>query len=118
MRYVRSHIGVSEKLGQFDRKKRIAQRRISSLDVRSAEIIRPMFKQSLEIAFQRSLAHLEGLDRTSVAATTDVQTLRSQIKKPLQDRGIPAEQVVSDLARDVEGGLIGSAGGRFYAWVI
>lgn len=77
-----------------------------------------MFKQSLEIAFQHSLAHLEGLDRTSVAATADLRTLRSQLKKPLQDRGIPAEQVVSELARDVEGGLIGTAGGRFYAWVI
>jgi glutamate/tyrosine decarboxylase-like PLP-dependent enzyme len=27
-------------------------------------------------------------------------------------------QVVDDLVRDVEGGLLGSAGGRFFAWVI
>jgi glutamate/tyrosine decarboxylase-like PLP-dependent enzyme len=31
---------------------------------------------------------------------------------------VPAEQVIRELAADVEGGLLGSAGGRFFAWVI
>jgi glutamate/tyrosine decarboxylase-like PLP-dependent enzyme len=31
---------------------------------------------------------------------------------------MPPAQVISELIRDVEGGLLGSAGGRFFAWVI
>jgi glutamate/tyrosine decarboxylase-like PLP-dependent enzyme len=77
-----------------------------------------MFTKPLETAFRHALAHLEGLDRNSVAASDDSRTLRARLHKPFADRGVPAEQVVAELARDVEGGLIGSAGGRFYAWVI
>lgn len=77
-----------------------------------------MFKESLEFAYQHSLSYLAGLDRSSVASTVDVSTLRGRLAKPLQDRGVNSEQVVAELARDVEGGLLGSAGGRFYAWVI
>ena len=44
--------------------------------------------------------------------------LRSQLAKPLNDDGIEPEVVVNDLVRDVRGGLLGSAGGRFFAWAI
>jgi glutamate/tyrosine decarboxylase-like PLP-dependent enzyme len=58
------------------------------------------------------------LDETTVAATTDLQTLRSRIGKELGRAGIPPDQVVADLLEDVRGGLLGSAGGRFFGWVI
>jgi glutamate/tyrosine decarboxylase-like PLP-dependent enzyme len=53
-----------------------------------------------------------------VAATADVAALRSQLLKPLTAEGVSPEQVLEDLVRDVEGGLLGSAGGRFFGWVI
>jgi glutamate/tyrosine decarboxylase-like PLP-dependent enzyme len=77
-----------------------------------------LFRKPLETALHRAFAHLENLDRSSVAATADLHTLRRQLHRPLADDGLPAEQVVSELIRDVDGGLIGSAGGRFFGWVI
>src|SRR6185295_1969288 len=78
----------------------------------------PEFRHSLDAAVRHAVSHLEQLDEASVGATADVSTLRTQLVKSLNDDGLPAELVIDDLARDVEGGLIGSAGGRFFGWVI
>lgn len=80
--------------------------------------IDPDFRSALNIAFNQGIAHLEHLDETSVAATADAATLRAQLDKPLANEGMPAQQVIAELARDVQGGLLGSAGGRFFGWVI
>jgi glutamate/tyrosine decarboxylase-like PLP-dependent enzyme len=48
----------------------------------------------------------------------DLDTLRWRLDKPLSDDGIPPDQVVAELAGDVKGGILGSAGGRFFGWVI
>jgi glutamate/tyrosine decarboxylase-like PLP-dependent enzyme len=78
----------------------------------------PDFRDALNVAFDRAVSHLERLDESSVAATADAATLRKQLDKPLAQTGLPAPQVVEELARDVQGGLLGSAGGRFFGWVI
>ena len=78
----------------------------------------PDFRSALDAAFDRAISHLEHLDESSVAATVDVATLRARINKPLAQAGVPPPQVIEDLVRDVDGGLLGSAGGRFYGWVI
>jgi glutamate/tyrosine decarboxylase-like PLP-dependent enzyme len=72
----------------------------------------------LSLAQQHALSFLKNLDRAPVGATVDVQTLRQRLNKPLEDSGLPPEQVVNELVKDVEGGLLGSAGGRFFGWVI
>lgn len=72
----------------------------------------------LSLAQQHAFAFLNNLDDAPVGATVDVQTLRQQLNKPLADSGLPPEQVITELVRDVSGGLIGSAGGRFFGWVI
>src|SRR5215213_5521563 len=72
----------------------------------------------LSLAQHHALSFLKTLDRAPVGATVDVQTLRKQLEKPLAESGLPPEQVVTELVRDVGGGLIGSAGGRFFGWVI
>lgn len=72
----------------------------------------------LSLAQQHAFAFLNNLDDAPVGATVDVQTLRHQLNKPLADSGLPPEQVITELVRDVSGGLIGSAGGRFFGWVI
>jgi glutamate/tyrosine decarboxylase-like PLP-dependent enzyme len=76
------------------------------------------FRPALEHALNHSLAHLEDLEHSPVAATASLQTLRERLIKPLNSEGIPAEQVIDDLAADTAGGIIGSAGGRFFGWVI
>ena len=76
------------------------------------------FAKALDTAVRHAHAHLDGLDRSSVAATADLATLRAQLGKPLPEAEMPPEEVVEELARDVSGGLLGSAGGRFFGWVI
>jgi len=76
------------------------------------------FRATLEAAFTHAVSHLENLDETSVAATADLETLRARINKPLARASVPPEQVIHELNADVGGGLLGSAGGRFFGWVI
>jgi hypothetical protein len=71
------------------------------------------FRKPLETALHTALSHLKNLERTSVAATVDFNTLRRRLNKPLSDQGLPPEQVLTELANDVEEGILGSAGGRF-----
>jgi glutamate/tyrosine decarboxylase-like PLP-dependent enzyme len=78
----------------------------------------PEFRKALDIAVTRAISHLEKLDQDSVAATANVATLRSRLAKPLNNGPLAADLVVDELARDVQGGLLGSAGGRFFGWVI
>lgn len=75
-------------------------------------------RKALEAAQHHALLFLENQDRVSPAATVDVGTLRERLGKPLARAGIPPEQVITELVKDVEGGLLGSAGGRFFGWVI
>jgi glutamate/tyrosine decarboxylase-like PLP-dependent enzyme len=79
---------------------------------------REQFKQSLDAAIEAARAHIDNLDVAPVGATADLRTLRKQLSKPLTNDGMPPEQVIAELARDVQGGLIGTGSGRFYGWVI
>ncbi|HJP91935.1 MAG TPA: aminotransferase class V-fold PLP-dependent enzyme [Pyrinomonadaceae bacterium] len=76
------------------------------------------FRNTLNVAFDRAVSHLEHLDESSVAATLGAAALRQKLDKPFTEEGVPPEQVVEELASDVQGGLLGSAGGRFFGWVI
>jgi glutamate/tyrosine decarboxylase-like PLP-dependent enzyme len=87
------------------------------MENRTAKIA-PDLRQALASAYQHALSHLETLDETSVAATADLKTLRGQICKQLTREGMAPEQVIEELVRDVSGGLLGSASGRFFGWVI
>ncbi len=78
----------------------------------------PVFRSALDSAYAHAISHLEKLETTSVAATVDAETLRSRIAKPLPQDGMPADKVIEELVREVDGGLLGSAGGRFFGWVI
>ncbi|HZI60155.1 MAG TPA: aminotransferase class V-fold PLP-dependent enzyme [Pyrinomonadaceae bacterium] len=76
------------------------------------------FRSALDSAYTYAISHLENLDQTSVAATADADALRARVARPLPMEGLPADEVVQELVRNVDGGLIGSAGGRFFGWVI
>jgi glutamate/tyrosine decarboxylase-like PLP-dependent enzyme len=77
-----------------------------------------VFRASLDAAFQHSLAHLESLDRRPVAATTSIDALRNRLGKSFADDGIAPDQVITELVENVAGGIIGSAGGRYFAGVV
>jgi glutamate/tyrosine decarboxylase-like PLP-dependent enzyme len=72
----------------------------------------------LEKTLYSALSYLDSLDLMPVAARTDLATLRTRLAKPLLDGGVPPETVISELVRDCEGGIVGSAGGRFFGWAI
>ena len=76
------------------------------------------FKEPLEAASRLALSYLAHLDSAPVAPTVGLDELRRRLGKPLNDTGTPAEQVITELAADVEGGIMGSAGGRFFGWVM
>ena len=67
--------------------------------------IHPDFRSALNVAFDQAVSHLEHLDESSVAATSSAAALRQQLDKPLANKGLPPQQVVEELARDVQGGL-------------
>ena len=77
-----------------------------------------LFRGPLESALRHALDHLGGLDVRPVAPTASLEILRARLERPLCNDGAPAQQVIADLVADSEGGIIGNAGGRFYAWVM
>jgi glutamate/tyrosine decarboxylase-like PLP-dependent enzyme len=69
-------------------------------------------------ALHHAADHLSGLDQRSVAATVSLETLRQRVDVPWGQAGAPAAQVIDELVAATEGGHLGSASGRFFAWVI
>ncbi|HKD20825.1 MAG TPA: aminotransferase class V-fold PLP-dependent enzyme [Rhizomicrobium sp.] len=77
-----------------------------------------MTDQALEQAARHAQAYLAALDRRPAGAAVSLAELRHRLNRPLDDAGVDASQVISELAADAEPGLAGSAGGRFFGWVI
>jgi aromatic-L-amino-acid decarboxylase len=73
---------------------------------------------ALARAHRHGLDFLAGLESRSVAATTTPEQLRQRLWAPLPRDGAPPETVIDDLVTATEGGHLGSASGRFFAWVI
>jgi glutamate/tyrosine decarboxylase-like PLP-dependent enzyme len=80
------------------------------------------FQAPLAAALQHAIDHLSPApnpkSNTSVAATANLATLRSQLAVPLKETGTDATTVVNDLVNAVKGGIIDTAGPRFFGWVI
>jgi aromatic-L-amino-acid decarboxylase len=75
-------------------------------------------RATLARAAEHAFAWLDGLDARSVATTATLEEMRARLGRPLADRGVVATEVIDDLVADVEGGILGSQNGRFFAWVI
>ena len=76
------------------------------------------FVGALELAMSSALSHLKSLEDQPAAASASLSQLRRSLGKPLDDSGLDPDVVIRELVRDVEGGILGSAGGRFFAWAI
>jgi glutamate/tyrosine decarboxylase-like PLP-dependent enzyme len=78
----------------------------------------PAFRPALEKALQIALSYLDDLDRKPATGPVDLATLRRRLAKALGESSLPTEVVIEELAKDVEGAVLGSAGGRFFGWVV
>ncbi len=75
-------------------------------------------RAALQRAAEHAFRFLDGLADRPVATTASLDELRARLGRPLANRGVPAVQVIDELVADAEAGLLGSQGGRFFAWVI
>src|SRR5215471_14432330 len=65
-----------------------------------------------------ALTYLDGLPDRPIGPTVGPEELRQRLAWPLPDRSMPADEVLDQLVRDLDGALMGSAAGRFFGWVI
>lgn len=72
----------------------------------------------LKRAAQLAAEYIESFDHHNVSEELDPQALRDRLQKDLTEDGLPPLQVIDELARDARDGLLNSAGGRFFGWVI
>jgi len=78
----------------------------------------PAFAAPLQRAVAHATAYLDALHEAPVGTRASLDTLRARFDGDLPLDGEEPTRVIDELVRNVEGGLIGSAGGRFYGWVI
>jgi hypothetical protein len=76
------------------------------------------FEQPLTQALAYALSHVSPSNDRPVAATATLSELRAKLEVQLSDCSMEPSAVIADLVKGVEGGILGSAGGRFFGWVI
>lgn len=74
----------------------------------------PELKRAAELAAE----YLDSLDQHKVSEEPDPEALRMALHKELTDDGLPPLQVIEELAKDAQPGLLNTANGRFFGWVI
>jgi glutamate/tyrosine decarboxylase-like PLP-dependent enzyme len=79
---------------------------------------RPDFAAPLHAAMRHALKYIDGVRDRAVDATASLEELRRGIDVPLTDSGVPPEQIIDELVAACEGGIVGSAGPRFFGFVI
>lgn len=72
----------------------------------------------LERAAELAAEYLDSLDQQKVSEEPDPQAVRNRLHKELTDEGLAPLQVIEELAEDARGGLLNTANGRFFGWVI
>jgi glutamate/tyrosine decarboxylase-like PLP-dependent enzyme len=77
-----------------------------------------IFTKPLTAATRHALAHIDGLRDRPVDATVTLDDLRRRLDVPLAEQGTDPLQVVEDLVHAAEDAIVGSAGPRFFGFVI
>lgn len=73
---------------------------------------------SLDLAWSAAKEWLANLASRPVMASASIDTLRERLGGPLERAGRQSKEVIERLLESTKDGLHGSAGGRFFAWVI
>ena len=76
------------------------------------------YAPALEQALRHSLNHLDKAKDGPVGAAATLAQLRARLGRPLAEDGTEPAHVIDELVRDVEGGIVNNACGRFFGWVI
>ena len=75
-------------------------------------------KELLSRTTELAADFLDRLPERPVATPVDLAALREALGGPMPDRGEDPRRVIEVLASDVEGGLVGSAGPRYFGFVV
>ncbi|HEY7735834.1 MAG TPA: aminotransferase class V-fold PLP-dependent enzyme [Candidatus Limnocylindrales bacterium] len=73
---------------------------------------------TLRRAAELATAYLDGLGERPVGQPVDVEAVRATVARPLGDDPVEPATVIGELAAAVDGGLVGSAGPRFFGFVV
>jgi glutamate/tyrosine decarboxylase-like PLP-dependent enzyme len=73
---------------------------------------------ALDAALQAARSYLTSLPSRPVGARASLEELRAALGGPLPSEGTEAARVVTDLARNADGGIIASAGPRYFGFVV
>ena len=76
------------------------------------------WKSVLEAATGPALRYLESLEERPAYRTVEPEEIRAIVGGPLPDGPMPPEEVVADLARDLEPYITAHSCGRFFGFVI
>jgi glutamate/tyrosine decarboxylase-like PLP-dependent enzyme len=77
-------------------------------------VTRSLLRQTADLAAD----YLEGVDRRHVRGTATHEALVASLGGSLPDRGEAPGEVIADLARDADPGIVASAGPRYFGFVI
>ena len=72
----------------------------------------------LDVATSHAQEYLDGLRSRRVDPGAHIDDLRAALGRPLTDEGVDPLQVIDDLVRDVEPGLVASGGPRYFGFVV
>jgi glutamate/tyrosine decarboxylase-like PLP-dependent enzyme len=78
----------------------------------------PDWKRPLGEAFDQALAYLEGLPGRPVPGRAGLAELREALGGPLPERPLDPREVVAELAAAAEPGVVATAGGRYFGFVV
>jgi len=78
----------------------------------------PEWRPALTVAHDAALDWLEQLPERSVRPDVDYDAMYAALSEPMPEAGLPAEQVISELAATLKPGLMAMNHGRFFGWVI
>ncbi|BBM84376.1 pyridoxal phosphate-dependent decarboxylase family protein [Candidatus Uabimicrobium amorphum] len=73
---------------------------------------------ALDVAFREAKQWLENLDQNPILNKADREELLNRLMVAMPEDGMPGEDVVRHLVDNCKDNLLGSPGGRFFAWVI
>lgn len=72
----------------------------------------------LNLAAERAQDFIARMKSSRIGTGTSLADLRRCLNKPLNENGLSGPQVIEELVKDAAAGLVGSAAGRFFGWVI
>jgi glutamate/tyrosine decarboxylase-like PLP-dependent enzyme len=75
-------------------------------------------ESALDKARSLAAAHLQGVDSRPVSQMASLSVMREALDEPLPETGTPAAEAIAEWAARAAPGIVGSAGPRFFGFVI